>query len=214
MRSSSDNRRTIKIGVVAFGDTAVTLLKPSLVKDEVLAAIDRLSVSGGTSLGQGIYTSLSAIAGKPLIVDEAALDSDSGEVDIGFFGSSAIVLLSDGENTSRPDPLALAEVASTAGVHIHTVGLGTEAGTVIEVDGFNVATALDAELLTSIAEVTDGSFQQAADAASLTTIYESIDLELESVKKPREVTALFAAAGGLLLVIGSFLSIVWLGRVV
>ena len=85
-------------------------------------------MSGGTSVGQGIYTSLSAIAGKPLIVDEAALDSDSGEVDIGFFGSSAIVLLSDGENTSSPDPLALAEVASTAGVHIHTVGLGTGAG--------------------------------------------------------------------------------------
>ena len=54
------------------------MLRPSNVKEEVLAAINRLSVSGGTSLGQGLYTSLSAIAGKPLTIDEDALESDSG----------------------------------------------------------------------------------------------------------------------------------------
>ena len=69
---------SIKIGVVAFGDSAVTVLRPSNVKEDVLAAINRLSVSGGTSLGQGLYTSLSAIAGKPLTIDESALDSDAG----------------------------------------------------------------------------------------------------------------------------------------
>ena len=37
------------------------------------------------------------------------------------------------------------------------------------------------------------------DAESLTEIYESIDLEFKRVEEPREVTALFAAAGGLLL---------------
>jgi Ca-activated chloride channel homolog len=205
---------TIRIGVVAFGDSAVTILRPSSVKEEVVAAIDRLSVSGGTSLGQGLFTSLSAIAGKPLEIDEDALASDDGTVDIGYFGSAAIVLLSDGENTARPDPLALAEVASTAGVHVHAIGLGTTQGTVVEVDGFNVATALDEDLLNEIADVTDGSYQQAGDAAALTEIYKSIDLELKSVEKPREVTAAFAAGGALLLALGSFLSIVWFGRVI
>lgn len=206
--------RSIKIGVVAFGDSAVTVLKPSNVEDEVIAAINRLSVSGGTSLGQGLFTSLSTIAGKPLTIDDAALDNDAGKVDIGYFGSSAIVLLSDGENTARPDPLALAEVASTAGVHVHAIGVGTEQGTVVQVDGFSVATALDAAMLKKIADTTDGSYDQASDAAALTGVYKSIDLEFKTVKKPREVTALFAAAGGLLLVLGSALSIFWLGRVV
>ena len=206
--------RTIKIGVVAFGDSAVTVLKPSSVKEDVLAAINRLSVSGGTSLGQGLFTSLSTIAGKPLKIDESALESDAGKVNIGFFGSSAIVLLSDGENTTRPDPLALAEVASTAGVHVHAIGVGTEQGTVVQVDGFSVATALDAGMLKEIADTTDGTYDQASDAAALTGIYKSIDLEFKTVKKPREVTALFSAAGGLLLVLGSALSILWLGRVV
>jgi Ca-activated chloride channel family protein len=206
--------RTIKIGVVAFGDSAVTVLKPSSVKEDVLAAIKRLSVSGGTSLGQGLFTSLSTIAGKPLKIDESALESDAGKVNIGFFGSSAIVLLSDGENTARPDPLVLADVASTAGVHVHAIGVGTEQGTVVQVDGYSVATALDADMLKQIAAKTDGTYDQASDAAALTGIYKSIDLEFKTVKKPREVTALFSAAGGLLLALGSALSILWLGRLV
>jgi Ca-activated chloride channel homolog len=205
---------SIRIGVVAFGDSAVTTLRPTSVKTEVLAAIKRLSVSGGTSLGQGLFTSLTAIAGKPLTIDESALESDAGAVNIGFFGSSAIVLLSDGENTSRPDPLKLAEVASSAGVHVHAIGVGTKEGTVVQIDGFNVATALDEGMLTKIAEVTDGTYDQAGDTAALTGIYKSIDLEFKRVEKPREVTALFAAAGGLLLVIGSILSIAWFGRVI
>jgi Ca-activated chloride channel homolog len=205
---------SIRIGVVAFGDSAVTVLKPSNVKDDVTAAIERLSVNGGTSLGQGLFTSLSTIAGKPLSIDEDALQSESSVVDIGFFGSSAIVLLSDGENTSNPDPLDLAEVAASAGVRIHAIGIGTKEGAVVEVDGFNVATALDDELLTEIADVTDGTYNQADDAEALAGIYDSIDLEFKRVEKPREVTALFAGAGALLLALGAFLSIVWFGRVI
>ena len=206
--------RSIRIGVVAFGDSAVAVLRPSNEKKEVIAAINRLSVSGGTSLGQGLFTSLSTIAGKPLTIDESALDSEAGTVNIGYLGSSAIVLLSDGENTTRPDPLKIAEVASTAGVRVHTIGLGTEQGAVVQVDGFSVATALDADLLTRIANVTDGTYHQAADADALTGIYKSIDLEFKRVSKPREVSAIFAAAGGLLLALGAALSIVWFGRVV
>ena len=206
---------SIRIGVVAFGDSAVTVLRPSNVKADVIAAINRLSVSGGTSLGSGLFTSLTTIAGKPLTIDESALGSDAGDsVNIGYLGSSAIVLLTDGENTSRPDPLRLAEVASSAGVRVHAIGVGTSEGTVVQVDGFSVATALDEELLTEIAKVTDGTYHQAGDAAALTGIYKSIDLEFKRVVKPREVTAAFAAVGVLLLALGSLLSIAWFGRVI
>ena len=97
---------------------------------------------------------------------------------------------------------------------MHTVGVGTEQGTVVEINGFDVATALDAGLLEKIADVTDGSYHQASDAASLNAIYNSIDLKFERVEKPREITAGFAGAGGLLLALGSLLSILWLGRVI
>jgi Ca-activated chloride channel family protein len=205
---------TIRVGIVTFGDGAITALQPSNVKEDVLAAIKRLSVGGGTSLGHGILRSLNAIAGKPLTIDREALERDAGAVDIGFFGSSAIVLLSDGENTSRLDPVRLAEVASTAGVKIHTIGVGTPEGTVVEIDGFSVATALDEALLKDIADVTDATYERAGDAAALQGIYESIDLEFTRVHERSEVTAVFAAAGGLLLALGSALSILWFGRVI
>jgi Ca-activated chloride channel homolog len=204
---------SIRIGVVAFGDGAVTVLKPTNVTADVISAIKGLSVGGGTSIGQGLLTSLDTIAGKKLKLDLPALQSDAGSVNIGFYGSSAIVLLSDGENTSGPDPLSLAEVASTAGVRVHTIGIGTTQGTVVQINGFSVATALDADLLKQIAKVTDGDYHQAADAKTLAQVYKSIHLQLETVERPREATSLFVAAGGLLLVLGSGLSLAWFGRV-
>jgi Ca-activated chloride channel family protein len=205
---------TIKIGVVAFGDGAVLVQQPTNTPEDVIAAIDRLSVDGGTSLGQGLYASLTAIAGKPIVIDEAALNSDLGQVDIGFFGSSTIVVLSDGENNSEPDPLAVAQIASVAGVHIHAIGVGTPEGTVVDIGGFNVATALDRELLTQVAELTDGEYYEATDAASLGEIYKNIDLKFKTVTEHTEVTALFTAGAALLLVIGALLSVFWFGRVV
>jgi Ca-activated chloride channel family protein len=205
---------TIRIGVVAFGDGAVIVQQPTTAQADVIAAIDRLSVEGGTSLGQGLFESLSAIAGKPLTIDESALASDSGQVDIGYFGSAVIVVLSDGENNGRPDPLIVADLASVAGVHINTIGIGTEQGTVVEIDGFNVATALDSELLGKIASTADGKYFEATDAAALADVYKSIDLEFKTKTEHTEVTALFTAAGTLLLVVGALLSVFWFGRVV
>src|SRR5205085_7892776 len=141
---------TVRIGVVAFGDGAVVVQSPTNARTDVIAAINRLSVGGGTALGKGMIASLSAIAGKPITIDEDALASDAGQVDIGYFGSATIVLLTDGENISQPDPVSVAEVASVAGVHVHTVGIGSDAGTVVRIDGFNVATALDRDLLEKI----------------------------------------------------------------
>jgi Ca-activated chloride channel family protein len=53
------------------------------------------------------------------------------------------VLISDGEDTGGPDAVTAAELAATAGVHIETIGVGTVDGTTIEVDGYQVATALN-----------------------------------------------------------------------
>ena len=63
-------------------------------------------------------------------------------------------------------------------------------------------------------EITYGTYDRASDNQALAQISKSIHPELKSVKKPREATALFAAGGGLLLVLGSVLSLAWLGRVI
>ncbi|MDQ4068894.1 MAG: VWA domain-containing protein [Actinomycetota bacterium] len=204
----------VRVGVVAFGDGAVVVQAPTNAHDDALRAIDRLTAQGATSLGHALVTSLGAIAGRPVNIDPDALASDSGQVDIGYFGSGTVVLLSDGEQTSRPDPVSIAEVASVAGVRVHTIGVGTEAGTVVEIDGFNVATALERDLLEEVASVTDGTYHQAEDAAGLAKISESIDLRFKVVGEHTEVTGLFSAGGIVLLVAGALLSVLWAGRVV
>src|SRR5205085_11960679 len=107
-------------------------------------------VGGGTSMGKGLHASLEAIAGKPLTIDPEQLASDSGQVDVGYYGGSTIVVFSDGEETSEPDPVAMAGVASVAGVRVDTIGVGTAAGTTVDVGGFSVATALDSGLLRQV----------------------------------------------------------------
>lgn len=209
---------TIRIGVVAFGEGGLVVQQPTTDRSQAIAAIDRLGPQGGTSLGRGIATSLSAIAGRVVQVDEGEPDRNPGVEapgpDIGFYGSSAVVLLSDGENTSGPDPVGVAEIASTAGVKVYPVGLGNPNGTVLEVDGFQVATKLDEPMLQEIARITDGRYYQAADGAALEQVYRSIDLAWTVRTERIEITALLAAAAALLLLIGAGLSFVWFGRVV
>ncbi len=203
----------VRVGVVAFGDSAVVVQTPTNAQEDVLRSIDRLTPEGGTSLGLGLVTALSAIAGKPLVIDAEALASDAGAVDIGYYGSASVVLFSDGEELSRPDPLDVAEVASVAGVRVHTIGVGTEAGAVVDVNGFSVATEMHPELLREVASLTGGSYHQADDGEGLVAISDSIDLRFKIVTEHTEVTGLFSAAGAVLLLVGAVLSVLWFGRV-
>jgi Ca-activated chloride channel homolog len=205
---------TIRLAVVAFGQSGVISRPPTDDHAAVLAAIDRLSPQGGTSLGRGIQTSLSAIAGRTVQLSPATESPDATAQSVGYFGSAAVILLSDGENTDGPDPLQAAELASTAGVKVYPIGLGSARGTVLQVDGFEVATALDEPLLRSIATTTDGTYFAAADAQALAKVYDSIDLSWTFQSKNIEVTALFAAAAAVLLLVGAGLSLARSGRVI
>jgi Ca-activated chloride channel homolog len=205
---------TIRIGVVAFSDGALVTQAPTDVRADVLAAIDRLAPMGGTSLGKGIFASLTAIAGKPIVLDEAALQDDAANVDIGHFPNAVIVLLTDGENTSGPDPLVVARLASVAGVAIDTIGIGSSGGTVVTIDGFSVATALDEPALTDIATTTNGKYFAAPNEQALAEVYKSVDLKLVTRSEHREITAVFTAAGLLVLVLAGALSLWWFGKVI
>jgi Ca-activated chloride channel homolog len=204
----------VRIGVVAFGPTAVIVQSPTLDHADVLSALSHLSLGGGTSLGAGILSSLDAIAGKPIRVNLGALaQDDSGQINIGYYGGDTIVVFSDGEDTSQTNPVTMARLASTAGVRIQTVGVGTTAGTTVEIDGFSVATAMDPQTLKSVAEVTNGAYHQVDDPTAVRAISRTIDLHFTVLTQYTEVTALFTGAAVVLLVMGALASVLWLGRV-
>jgi Ca-activated chloride channel family protein len=208
---------TVKIGEVAFGGTGLVTQEATDDRGAVLGAIDRLTPQGGTGLGRGLQTSLSAIVGRQVQVAAGAAAGSSAEPvgpDLGYHGSAAIVLLSDGENTDDPDPIEVADLASGAGVKVYPIGVGKPQGTVLQIDGFQVATKLDEPVLKEIAAHTDGRYFPAADQQALSAVYDSIDLAWTVDAEHIELTALFAAAAALLVLVGVGLSFAWFGRAV
>jgi Ca-activated chloride channel family protein len=206
--------RTIRVGVVAFGDGGLVTQQPTTDQAAVLAAITRLTPRGGTALGRGLQTSLSAVVGRPVQLDDAGDALEVAGPDIGYHRSAAVIMLTDGENTADPDPLEVARVSSAAGVRVYPIGLGSPEGTVLEIDGFQVATALDEPLLREIAVTTDGTYFAAADEEALTEVYSAIPLSFTVEARKAEVTGVFALVAGLLLAVGAGLSLAWFGRVI
>jgi Ca-activated chloride channel homolog len=205
---------SVRIGVVAFSGSGLVTQQPTADRTRVLAAIGRLTPQGATALARGLQTSLSAIVGKTVKVNAPDSSVEPQGQDLGFHGSAAVILLSDGENTADTNPVDVAELASTAGVKIYPIGLGKPEGTVVEIDGFQVATALDEPLLRKIASTTDGRYFAAADEKALTRVYKSIDLAWTVRSEKVEITALLAGAAALLLLLGTGLSLAWFGRAV
>jgi len=202
---------TVDIGVIAFGQGALTTQLPTDDHEGTIAAINRLTVAGGTSLGQAILASLTAIVGQTVSLPDPS--PEAPPPDLGYWGSATIVLLSDGEDTGGPDAVAAAELAAAAGVHIETIGVGTVEGTTIEVDGYQLATALNEELLTQVAETTSGSYHRAEDARDLDAIYRSLDLRITTQDELLELTGVAVGIAVLLLTIGGLLMINWFGRI-
>ena len=209
---------TIQLGVVAFGNGGLIVQPPTDVQADVLAAIDRVSPQGGTSLGQGIFTALNAVAGKPIGLEQLTFEDgttpdDLPPLDIEQFSSAVILLLTDGENTGSPEPLEVADLAAEAGVRIYPVGIGSVEGAVLEVDGFNVLTQLNEPVLQDIAKLTNGRYYRASDEESLQDIYKNVDLQLTIRGETMEITSFLAGIGALFFLIGGGLSMVWFGRI-
>lgn len=203
---------TILIGVVAFSNGGLVVQQPTADRTAVLSTIERLSPQGGTSLGQGIFTSLNAIAGEAIVIDAEAIDQETQPLDIGDYPSAVILLLTDGENTGPPDPLEIAQVAAEAGVRVYPVGMGSSEGAVLQIDGFSILSQLDETALQEIASLTNGEYYRAEDEAQLQEIYKNIDLQLSLKGEKTEVTAVFAGFSLVFLLLGGALSLVWFGR--
>ena len=207
----------VDVGVVAFQQGGLEAALPTPDHATASAAIRRLKAAGGTSLGDAILASLSAITHKTV-----AIGRGGSEPDIGFWPSATIVLLSDGQNEAGAASStgtdagtdAAASVAEKAGVHIDTVGVGTAAGTTVVVDRYHLFTALDAAALKSIAQATGGTYHPASDASELDGIASSINLRLTVTSQPLPLAGAFIALALVLLAAGAVLTVTRTGRVI
>jgi Ca-activated chloride channel family protein len=210
----------VRIGVVAFSDNGLSVQKPTNDQAAILAAINRLTPSRGTSLANGILASLNAITlaetGEPPRLYTNLTPSVSPTptpVPSGTYTSATIVLITDGDNTAPPDPRAAVKAAADRGVRIHTIGIGSAAGATLQIEGFSVFTRLDEAGLKQIAEATGGGYSNAADEQALRAIYDSLDSRLVIRPEQMEITSIFSGVGLLILLIGGAFSLLWFGRV-
>jgi Ca-activated chloride channel family protein len=214
--------RGITIGVVAFSDSGISVQTPTDDQGTVLAAIDRLTPQRGTSVANGIFASLKAIAvaeAGPFSHDyytNATPAPSPAEaptpVPAGTHTTAVIVLLSDGENNESPDPLAAAQAAADRGVRVYTVGLGSAAGTTVKLNGFEVFTQLDEATLQQVSQITGGTYYAATDAQQLRSVYDNLDTQLVVTPQLTEITSLVAGLSLVMLIAGALTSLVWLGR--
>lgn len=130
----------------------------------------------------------------------------------GSYESAVIVLLTDGQSTTGPDPVAAAKLAADRGVRIYTVGVGTAKGEVLRTDGWSMRVSLDESQLKTVADLTRGEYFQADNAAELKRIYQAMSSRFVMEKKELEVGALFAAGAALLALLAAGLSVAWYGR--
>ena len=210
---------SVLVGVVAFSDSGIAVQQPSNDQDAVIAAIGRLQPQRGTSLARGIEASLAAIdrAAAGPTVDFYSNRSPEptpsrAPVAPGTYGPAVVVLLTDGENTQGRDPMEAATEAADRGVRIYTVGIGSETGATLDLDGFQVHTQLDAATLRAIADRTGATYYGAEDADTLRAVYDQIDTTLVLRPEDIELTAIFAAVATGLLLAGAIISLAWSGR--
>lgn len=211
---------TVRVGLVSFSNGAAVVARPTDSRDELMDTIDRIEPEGGTSISQGLFAALGAIAGEPIELTAEAIEAgDLSQLDIGTHSSGIVVLLSDGEDTDAVDPLQVAQLAAKSRIRIFPIAIGTDAGTVVEIDGFQIATSRNAAVLADIASVSEGkafespALAAATDSDAFAEIYDEIDLELTIRGEKMEVTALLGGAGALLLLLSAALSLSWFGRV-
>ncbi|HYV22294.1 MAG TPA: VWA domain-containing protein [Candidatus Bathyarchaeia archaeon] len=220
---------SVKIGVVSFSGDASIVQSPTTDKTLVIAAINRLRPQRATAIGRAILVSLDAIAESQ--GSEADLPSsilqNQGQPDAsapprpsatippylqGQHSSASIVLMSDGQNNQFPAPLDVVDQASSRGVRIYTIGVGSAAGAIVRLQGRAVRTALDEATLKKIAEVTDGQYFNANTEADLRTVYENLTTELVVRNEKTELTAYATLAAAVLAVFAGAFSLLWFNR--
>jgi Ca-activated chloride channel family protein len=204
-------RQTDNIGLVVFAAESFTqcpLTTDHAVLLNLLKDVQCGVIEDGTAIGHGLATSVSRLK-----------DSNAK--------SKVIILLTDGTNNrGEIAPTTAAELAQAYGIRVYTIGVGSK-GTAPypfpTVGGGiryqNIPVEIDENVLTKIAQMTDGQYFRATNTAALKRIYEEINqlektkMSVQEYSKKQEEYGLFAFAGLVLLLLEMLLRYTVLRRI-
>jgi Ca-activated chloride channel family protein len=227
-----------RMGLVAFAGVAAELVPPTSDTGKLLAAMKTLSTSRGTAIGEGILTSIDAIAAiDPSVAPTGATVSASNG---SGYAADTIVVLTDGANTQGVTPQVAAQQAADRHIRVYTIGFGTTTPSPMECDpsqvsggfgaggGFGGGSGfggggggfggdrngvnpliIDEAALQQVATTTGGHYYRAVDAEQLQSALKDLPSTITVAHKHVDLADVFAGFGGLLIVAALGLSLWW-----
>jgi Ca-activated chloride channel homolog len=199
-------------------------------------AIINLNTARRTAIGSAILRSLDAIAElDPSVTPSDTGNIPEGAftpVPEGEYAPHIIVLLTDGASNAGPSPISAAQQASERGVRVYTIGFGTVNNTSPMNCGFQFQESdqfggggggfgnpfgggggfrreIDEETLTTIADMTGGTYYAATSAGELENVFQNLPTYLISTRETIEIGAFFTAFAALMAVLAMVLSLRW-----
>lgn len=171
-----EERPNDRIGLVVFSGESFTQCPLTVDHSILLNFMDDIKtglLEDGTAIGSGLGTAVNRLKD-------------------GAGSSKVIILLTDGvNNAGSVDPMTAADLATTYGIRVYTVGVGSKgkaySPVALRPDGSYVfdyvEVEIDEELLNDIATKTGAQYFRATDKESLREVYAQIDeMEKSRVK--------------------------------
>ena len=227
-----DQPPQLRIGIVTIASTAALRQAPTSDRITLMQSLENIPLQPGSALGSGIVIALAnLLPGSGIDAEKIITESEQGpsanpsttspkntnhiNMEPGSNQSMAIMLITDGQSNMGPDVLKMAELAANHGVKIHTVGVGTTEGSVIQSQGMSMRVRLDETNLKKIANGTLGEYYLATKPSDLKKIYDSLGLTIRFERQHlTEITAPVMGLGLLLIALGCGMSFTRFGRVI